>query len=153
MDKNIPSPTVPALILGLGVTGLGALRGLSGAGIEVLGFDHNRWPSGRFSWRAKTFRCPNPEVEPGPLLERLLRFAPGDRRPVLIPRQTPSFSSCLDCVPTLGKHLSSPSQRKISPKPSWTNGDNIPWLSDMGYPVRILLWQKITGRYFIALTR
>ena len=85
MDKNIPSPTVPAFILGLGVTGLGALRGLSGAGIEVLGFDHNRWPSGRFSWRAKTSRCPNPEVEPGPLLERLLRFAPGDRRPVLIP--------------------------------------------------------------------
>ena len=85
MDLNYPSPTVPAFILGLSVTGLAALRALRRAKIAVLGFDPKRTPPGRFSYRAKTVRCPIPETEPGPLLEHLLRFAPGDRRPVLIP--------------------------------------------------------------------
>ena len=79
------SNKVPAFVLGLSVTGLATLRALHQAGIEVLGFDSEKGGPGRFSRYAKTFDAPAPETEADALLEELLRFAPDDCRPVLIP--------------------------------------------------------------------
>jgi D-aspartate ligase len=85
MISKSSSNKVPAFVLGLSVTGLATLRALHQAGIEVLGFDSEKGGPGRFSRYAKTFDAPAPETEADALLEELLRFAPDDCRPVLIP--------------------------------------------------------------------
>lgn len=64
----------PALVLGLGETGLAVARALGAAGIRVFGFDSRR----RMGFRSRhvsAARCPHPVREAEPFVEVLLAFA------------------------------------------------------------------------------
>ena len=73
-----------AVVLGMGVTGLGVTRSLGEAGIRVTGVDTTRWAPERFSRYCEPLVCPSPMIEPARVLELLL--AEGERleRPAVL---------------------------------------------------------------------
>lgn len=72
ISKNILRNSLypPAVVLGLICTGLGVVRSLGRAGIDVIGLDYKADAAGAKSRYCCSFRCPDPVEEP----ERLLGY-------------------------------------------------------------------------------
>jgi D-aspartate ligase len=75
-----------AFVLGMGVTGLEAVRSLGEVGIRITGVDTTRWAPEFFSRYCEPLVCPNPDTEPERVLELLLAAGRKlDRPAVLLP--------------------------------------------------------------------
>jgi D-aspartate ligase len=75
-----------AVVLGMGVNGLGVTRSLGEAGIRVTAVDTTRWAPEAFSRYCEPLVCPSPVTEPERVLELLLAEGKKlDRPAVLLP--------------------------------------------------------------------
>ena len=77
--------SIPAVVLGLGVNGLGVVRSLSRAGIPVIGIYTRPGEAGRFSKHCKAKQFPILEIHEPEFLDQLVSLGAGLDQPPLFP--------------------------------------------------------------------
>lgn len=90
-------PRPPAVVLGLGVNGLGVVRGLGSHGVPVIGVYQRPDEAGRLSRYCRAVRVTPIERDRGDFLRTLIRLGSRRDRPVLFPTNDEYLQVISDC--------------------------------------------------------